>query len=298
MARVDYHEFSMFQQNAAEWSLPFSGDPDVVRVEVEVAPGRSLSALRWGTGTPEVVLLHGGAQNAHTYDTVSLALNRPLLAVDLPSHGHSDEAPGGHSDVAGHVRDVGALLVALGLSATPLVGMSLGGLVAIGVTAGYPAQVSKLGLIDITPGVTPQKAEHITSFVSGPRTFANLDEILARTIEHNPTRSEQSLRRGVLHNAMQLDDGSWIWRHQRFDRREDFEPVEPATWWDALSSVQVPVLLVRAMGKGSVVDDDDERELLRRQPAAHVVRVEHSGHSVQGDQPVVLASVLGDFLDG
>ncbi len=49
-----------------------------------------LSALRWGTAEPELVFLHGGAQNAHTWDTVALALNRPLLAIDLPGHGHSD----------------------------------------------------------------------------------------------------------------------------------------------------------------------------------------------------------------
>ena len=39
---------------------------------------------------PNSVLLHGGGQNAHTWDTVALALDRPLLAVDLPGHGHSD----------------------------------------------------------------------------------------------------------------------------------------------------------------------------------------------------------------
>ena len=37
-----------------------------------------------------MVFLHGGGQNAHTWDTVALALDRPLVAVDLPGHGHSD----------------------------------------------------------------------------------------------------------------------------------------------------------------------------------------------------------------
>ena len=49
----------------------------------------AVSALAWGEGAPEIVLLHGGAQNAHTWDTVALALDRPLLAIDLPGHGHS-----------------------------------------------------------------------------------------------------------------------------------------------------------------------------------------------------------------
>ena len=35
------------------------------------------------------MLLHGGGQNAHTWDTVALALGRPLIAIDLPGHGHS-----------------------------------------------------------------------------------------------------------------------------------------------------------------------------------------------------------------
>ena len=59
-------------------------------MEVDPASGRRLSALVWGEGPPELVLLHGGAQNAHTWDTVALALERPLLAIDLPGHGHSD----------------------------------------------------------------------------------------------------------------------------------------------------------------------------------------------------------------
>jgi len=39
-----------------------------------------------------------------------------------------------------------------------------------------------------------------------------------------------------------------------------------------------------------VVDDDDEAELLRRLPDAVVAHVDGAGHSVQGDQPLVLAS--------
>ena len=48
------------------------------------------------------------------------------------------------------------------------------------------------------------------------RSKGNFDEILARTMAHNPTRSESSLRRGILHNAVQRDDGSWVWRYARF----------------------------------------------------------------------------------
>ncbi len=73
---IPYDEFGLFHENAAEYGIPFDGPPDVQRVEVEVDPGRSVSSLLWGarTGPPELVLVHGGAQNAHTWDTVALAL--------------------------------------------------------------------------------------------------------------------------------------------------------------------------------------------------------------------------------
>ena len=50
-------------------------------------------------------------------------------------------------------------------------------------------------------------------------------------------------------------------------------------------------MLVRGMRPQSVVDDDDEAELRRRQPAARIEHVEEAGHSVQGDTPVELAAL-------
>jgi pimeloyl-ACP methyl ester carboxylesterase len=297
MTRVPYDEFSMFHENATEWSLPFASDPEVERIEVSVAPSRHVSALRWGRGFPAAVLLHGGAQNAHTFDTVALALHRPLLAVDLPGHGHSDAAPGGLHDVEGHARDVASALGALGISGVPLVGMSLGGLVAIEAAAAHPGIATRLALVDVTPGVTSDKARRVTDFVHGPESFDDLDELVAKTLAFAPGRSEQSIRRGVLHNAVQRDDGRWVWRHQRFAPPGDAVSFDPVVLWERLARLEVPVLLVRAMGPGSVVDDADEARLVEVQPGATVVHVDDSGHAVQSDQPVVLANALAHFLD-
>ena len=99
-------------------------------------------------------------------------------------------------------------------TALPLVGMSLGGLCSI-LVAERTDLVSALVLLDITPGVNADKAKHVTDFVNGPRTFDDFDDLLARTVAHNPTRSVSSLRRGILHNAVQRPDGTWIWRHQQ-----------------------------------------------------------------------------------
>src|ERR1700735_5021036 len=132
--RIDYDEFGLFHENASEYGLPFDTPPVVRRMFVEVAPGRRLSALVWGDGDPEFVLLHGGSQNAHTWDTVAMALDRPLVAIDLPGHGHSD-GPGdrqeGQLDVFGNAADVAVAIRQLAPAARAVGGMSLGGLTAI-----------------------------------------------------------------------------------------------------------------------------------------------------------------------
>jgi pimeloyl-ACP methyl ester carboxylesterase len=290
---ISYDEFSLFHENITEWDLDVP-IPPVQRFFVAVDGLRQLSGLRWGEGEPELVLIHGGAQNAHTWDTVALALQRPLLALDLPGHGHSDASPYPHSAYNRHARDLEVALSELTPRALPLVGMSLGGMCSIVVAADRPDLVSSLVLIDITPGVNADKAKHITDFVNGPKTFSNFDELLARTIEHNPTRSESSLRRGILHNAVQLQDGSWVWRHQQHAPSALAAP-GPNNLWDVISSLTMPITLIRGMAKGSVVDDADEAELLRRQPTATIVHVEDAGHSIQGDQPVELARLLEEM---
>ena len=289
-----YDEFGLFHENIAEWGLDVAVPP-VSRFAQPVDGLRHLSGLRWFDDEPELVLLHGGAQNAHTWDTVALALQRPLLAIDLPGHGHSDTSPYPHGALLPHARDVIAVLEAMLDRPTPLVGMSLGGLVSLVVASERPDLVSSLTMIDITPGVNSEKTKHITAFVNGPKTFPDFDALLARTIEHNPTRSVSSLRRGILHNAIRQPDGSWIWRHQR--DAGSLEAPAVGDLWERVGSLTMPVTLVRAMGKGSVVDDADEAEFLRRQPGGRVVRVDESGHSVQGDQPLVLAALLAESLD-
>jgi pimeloyl-ACP methyl ester carboxylesterase len=65
--------------------------------------------------------------------------------------------------------------------------------------------------------------------------------------------------------------------------------------WDDFETVSVPVILVRGSAS-PVVDDDDVREALRRQPDIDVRVIDGAGHSVQGDRPVELAELLAERL--
>ena len=307
MERVPYDEFSMFHENAEEFGLPYDGPPTVRRVSVEVTAGRSLSALVWGDAEPELVFLHGGAQNAHTWDTVAMALGRPHVAHDLPGHGHSDGGREGIVGLEANAEDVAVAIRALAPNAQAVIGMSLGGMTTIALADHAPDLVRKVVLVDVTPGVNERKSSTIAEFINGPESFDSFDDLLARTIEYNPTRTEASLRRGILHNAEQREDGSWVWRYQRF---RAFEPTAAENaaegnghpdfqfLWDAVSRIEVPVLLARGMREQSVVDDDDEVELLRRLPNAQVEHFDEAGHSLQGDTPVELAQSIERFVFG
>jgi pimeloyl-ACP methyl ester carboxylesterase len=306
---IEYDEFGLFHENAEEYGLPFDNPPVVRRVDVEVAPGRSLSGLVWRDSDPELVLLHGGAQNAHTWDTVAMALGRPLVAVDLPGHGHSD-GPGelrpGQHDVEGYAADVAVAVRELAPDASAVVGMSLGGLTTIALAAAAPELVRKVVLVDVLPGIKGSRSRHITDFVSGPPTFPSFEELLERTARFNPTRSLSSLRRGILHNAVQQDDGSWVWRWARHRVPSASNGPDPGQrsemlfdgLWESLSSIEVPLLLARGMRADSVLGDEDEEELRRRLPTARVAHVESAGHSLQGDTPLELAALIEDFVFG
>jgi pimeloyl-ACP methyl ester carboxylesterase len=81
-------EFYDLEEICEERGLPWTGRPAVER-RYAAHQGRQVSCIVWGEN-PDLVLLHGGAQNAHTWDAFALALGRPVVAVDLPGHGHSD----------------------------------------------------------------------------------------------------------------------------------------------------------------------------------------------------------------
>lgn len=299
MERIAYDEFSMFGENISEYGLEVLSTPQVQRVSTVLSDGRTISALKWGGGEPRLVLVHGSGQNAHTWDTVALALNVPLIAIDLPGHGHSSWRDDTTYSPQGMAEDLAVVIQQHAANAAAIVGMSLGGLTCLALASAHPNLVPHLVLVDITPGVTSKKAKAVLDFINGPQSFASFDELFARTKEHNPTRSESSLRRGILHNAKQIEDGSWQWR---YDRRGQTETAGSAPgheaprspMWDMISAWNKPLLMVRG-GISPVVDDEDIAELHKRCAHVEVVVIDGAGHSVQGDRPVELANVLRRF---
>ncbi len=109
------------------------------------APRQKTGGIAWreaGRGPP-VLLIHGVGLNADAWEPQirTLSTRRRVIAVDMPGHGQSDPPP----DDAGlddYVAAMAALIDALGLSPVPVVGHSMGALIALGLALDHPSMVA------------------------------------------------------------------------------------------------------------------------------------------------------------
>ena len=155
-----------------EFGLP-QKSTTMARRFFELSDGRRISALHWHCHLPPgLILIHGGAQSAHCWDAVALALDQPLLAIDLPSHGHSDSARDGIHDPANLAADLIEVLLQVdekhNVPARTLCGMSLGGLACIRLYTLRPDLVQSLILVDVTPGICSSAAHPLAPMLILP----------------------------------------------------------------------------------------------------------------------------------
>ncbi|MGN8027331.1 alpha/beta fold hydrolase [Microbacterium sp. 22242] len=298
-------EFSFLSGQARTLGVPV---PAVARVSLPLPDGRTLSALRYGDGTPEVTFLHGAGLNAHTWDTTILALGRPALAIDLAGHGDSSWRQDADYTGGTLAADLVEALPVWTDRPQLVVGQSLGGLTAAALAARAPGLVRSVVIVDITPGVDQSVGPAALREFYRVVDAGSRDELVDRAMSFGFGGSREDTVRGVFLNTRVRADGRVEWKHHFAHIAASLldapvaAPASPAparsilgeAGWADLAAVSAPITLVRATQ--GFVSDEAEREFADRVPAATVRRME-GRHNLQETSPVALADLIRTVAD-
>lgn len=263
--------------------------------------GHRFHYTEWGPpSAPALVLLHGLTGHARSWDDEAQALApvRRVLALDQRGHGDSDPAPDGDYTLAALVADLEAFVTALGLARLDLVGLSLGGRVAIAHAAAHPARVGRLVVIDIGPDIAPEGRVRVgAALASAPERFETVEDAIALVRAASPRAVERRLRERVRHGLKPLPGGGFAWKYDRELR----ETVRAGRWretvdlWPLWTSLSCPTLLVRG-AESDVLSVETAKRMIVTQPRARMVEIDGAGHTVPGDRPVEFLEALREFL--
>ena len=286
---------------ARQLGVPFSREAGPVDRYAH-ANGLRLHYLDWGeTGARPLLMLHGMAQTAHSWDFAALALcdRFRVIALDQRGHGDSDWAPDGDYSLHAHQGDVEAFVQALGLRGVVLVGLSMGGRNACAFAADHPDEVAALVVVDWAPEHQRSGAAAIRRFVQA-QDVGSFDEFAERVRTHNPRRTEAQIRASLAHNLKQLPDGKWTWKYDAALRSPAAgapgRPELTGQLWGYVEGVECPALLVRGAAS-EVLSHETAVEMVARLPDGRLAEIEDAGHTVPGDNPAGFHRAVETFLD-
>ncbi len=247
---------------------------------------------------PPLVLVHGFAGHAHTWDvTIAAVRDRyHVYALDLRGHGDSDHASEYGTRVL--ADDLGRFVDALELDRVTLAGASLGGITSYCYAAKHPDRVERLIVVDIGPEVDPAGVKRIMAAAGAPDTFDSLDDAIASQREIFPDAQEPALRSRTEHGVRATDDGRLVLKFdpglRDFSKpQRNFDPDEQ---WARWRSLQCPTLLVRAE-RSDLLSTTIAQRMLDEQPHAELVTIPDSGHTIGVDAPDALATTISAWLD-
>jgi pimeloyl-ACP methyl ester carboxylesterase len=122
-----------------------------------------LFSRRSGSG-PVLVLLHGVIGSSAIWDLVTpnVVSSFDVISLDLLGYGHSPK-PAGEYTPERQVRAIQQTLLHLGVNQPyNLVGLSMGALIALNLTASNPKMIRKLVCLGLTDYTTPEEAKRMT----------------------------------------------------------------------------------------------------------------------------------------
>lgn len=260
--------------------------------------------LRWhvqvsGQG-PVVLLLHGTGAATHSWRGLAPLLAREftVVAPDLPGHGFTTGRPAQGLSLPGMASALGALLVALGLGPTLVVGHSAGAAIAarMSLDGHLPdaALVSLNGALATPPGLPALLFSPVAKLLAAsslvPKVFAwsvgdraaveRLVTGTGSTLDASGIEFYGRLVRNTTHVAGVLEMMSqW-----------DLAPLERD-----LSRLRARICLVVA-GNDRAVPPSEGKRLAAVMPAAQLVTLPELGHLAHEEDPERIAGIIRESV--
>ena len=245
-------------------------------------------------GRPTIILLHGIARHAHTFDHIAgdFARTYRVLAVDMRGHGDSAWSPDGAYLVQDYVKDLEELVDALRLPKVTLLGNSTGGRVAQVYAGLHPDRVDKLVVEDVGPERPQNIADAFARRVEQEKNgWASEDELVAQLVTQNRRTPEPLLRTYAHFGLKRRDDGRLIWKRDP-DLVKGF--IETALW-DSVRRITAPTLYV--IGGGSrIVPPDTQQKLKDTLPHVRIVVMPGLGHYPDEEDTAGFMKIVHEFL--
>lgn len=240
------------------------------------------------TPTLPIILIHGLFGNLDNLGVLARDLHQDhhVIQVDLRDHGLSPRSPQvNYPDMA---QDVLELMDQLAIEKAIIIGHSMGGKVAMAMTAIAPDRIEKLVAIDIAP-VNYQVRRH-------DQIFAAINAVTAAGVTQRQQAAqlmrETIKEEGVIQFLLKsFQQGEW-----RFDAPALWNQYENIVGWQPVPPWPHPILFIR--GELSPYIQDEYRDEIARQfPQARAYIVARTGHWVHAEKPDSVLRAIHRFID-
>jgi len=257
--------------------------------------GLTINYLDEGTGDQAVVFVHGFPFRASMWEPqipVAVEAGRRVVVPDLPGFGRS-AVPAARSEysIDRYADLVEALVGDLGLGKVVLVGLSMGGYVALAVARRHPDVLAGLVLADTradpdSPEGRQARSDQQALVEERGDVTPLVDGLLTRILaEAGPRHAEVGATLGDMMRS--TAPGGWIGALEAMKQRRDQT--------DLLPSIAVPTLVV--VGEGDALAPVDVAEAMAKAiPGARLEVVPDAGHVANLENPEVFNRVLAEFL--
>jgi pimeloyl-ACP methyl ester carboxylesterase len=259
--------------------------------------GLRIHYLDWGNAAkPPMILIHGIARHAHTFDHIAphFARDYHVLAIDMRGHGDSSWDPKGDYLVEDHVKDLEGLVKQLKLTHITMLGNSTGGRVVQVFAGTHPDLVAKLVVED----VGPQRPEDIASGFARrvqqeANGWASEEDLVQQLLKENRGVAETWVRNYAHFGIKPRGDGRFVWKRDP-NLVKGFVPTD---LWASVRRIVSPTIYILG-GKSTIVPVDTQQELKKALRDCEIVTMPGLGHYPDVEDPSGFLAIADRFLSG